>query len=49
MKGCTEIGKINPSQITFELVKDFLHFEYFGKIILKEKGDMDMYFDWKAI
>ena len=37
-------GAINISQSTFELVKDFFDCEYRGKIAVKNKGDVDMYF-----
>jgi class 3 adenylate cyclase len=37
-------GAINISQSTFELVKDFFDCEYRGKIAVKNKGDIDMYF-----
>ncbi len=37
-------GAINISQSTFELVKDFFYCEYRGKIAVKNKGDIDMYF-----
>ena len=37
-------GAINISQSTFELVKDFFYCEYRGKIAVKNKGDVDMYF-----
>ncbi|MEG3941261.1 MULTISPECIES: adenylate/guanylate cyclase domain-containing protein [unclassified Microcoleus] len=36
-------GKINISSATFELVKDFCECEYRGKILAKNKGEMDMY------
>lgn len=35
--------RINISQATFELVKDFFECEYRGKIIAKNKGELDMY------
>jgi class 3 adenylate cyclase len=37
-------GAINVSQSTFELIKDFFECEYRGKIAVKNKGDIDMYF-----
>jgi len=37
-------GASNISQSTFELVKDFFDCEYRGKIAVKNKGDVDMYF-----
>lgn len=38
------IGKINISNSTYELVKDFFICEYRGKIEAKNKGMIDMYF-----
>ncbi|HEY9796707.1 MAG TPA: adenylate/guanylate cyclase domain-containing protein [Leptolyngbyaceae cyanobacterium] len=37
-------GKINISQSTFELIKDFFVCNYRGKLPAKNKGDLDMYF-----
>ncbi|MGQ4647464.1 adenylate/guanylate cyclase domain-containing protein [Lyngbya aestuarii] len=37
-------GKINISQSTYELIKDFFECEYRGKIAAKNKGNIDMYF-----
>lgn len=37
-------GKINISGITYEYVKDFFICEYRGKMPVKYKGDLDMYF-----
>lgn len=39
-----EIGKVNISQTTFQLVKDAFICEYRGKISAKNKGDIDMYY-----
>ncbi len=39
-----EIGKINISQNTFELVKDDFNCKYRGKIKARKKGEIDMYF-----
>ena len=36
-------GKINISQSTFELIKDFFICNYRGKLPAKNKGDLDMY------
>ncbi len=36
-------GKINISQSTFELIKDFFVCNYRGKLPAKNKGDLDMY------
>lgn len=40
----SEIGKINISKITYELVKDDFDCIYRGKIAAKNKGEIDMYF-----
>lgn len=39
-----EKGKINISKNTFELVKDDFHTTHRGKISVKGKGELDMYF-----
>jgi len=39
-----EIGKINISETTYEYVKDFFDCSYRGKIPVKYKGDLDIYF-----
>jgi adenylate cyclase len=44
MESSGEAGKINISGQTFELVKDFFICEYRGKMPVKYKGDIDMYF-----
>jgi HD superfamily phosphodiesterase len=44
MESSGEAGKINISGHTFELVKDFFVCEYRGKMPVKYKGDIDMYF-----
>ncbi|MEZ2226262.1 adenylate/guanylate cyclase domain-containing protein [Microcoleus sp.] len=36
-------GNINISHATFELVKDFFECEHRGKIVAKNKGELDMY------
>lgn len=38
------VGKVNISQNTYEYVKDFFVCEYRGKLSVKGKGEMDMYF-----
>ena len=40
----SEIGKINISKVTYELVKDDFDCIYRGKIAAKNKGEIDMYF-----
>ena len=44
MESSGEIGKVNISGITYELVKDFFICEYRGKMPVKYKGKIDMYF-----
>ena len=44
MENSSEPGKINISGSTFELVKDYFNCEYRGKLAVKGKGEIDMYF-----
>ncbi|NJL12458.1 MAG: GAF domain-containing protein [Microscillaceae bacterium] len=44
MESNGESGKVNISQRTYELVKDFFICDYRGKLVVKGKGEMDMYF-----
>ncbi len=46
MESSGEVGKVNISEATYELIKDAaeLQFEYRGKVAAKGKGEMDMYF-----
>jgi hypothetical protein len=44
MESSGEAGKINISGSTYELVKDFFNCEYRGKMPVKYKGEIDMYF-----
>ena len=44
MESSGEAGKINISGHTYDLVKDFFICEYRGKMPVKYKGDVDMYF-----
>ncbi len=44
MESSGEIGKVNVSTTTHELVKDFFDCEYRGKMPVKYKGDIEMYF-----
>ncbi|MCF1752067.1 adenylate/guanylate cyclase domain-containing protein [Mariniradius sediminis] len=44
MESSGEIGKVNISGTTYELVKDRTECFYRGKISAKGKGDIDMYF-----
>jgi adenylate cyclase len=44
MESSGEAGKVNISGHTYELVKDFFICEYRGRMPVKYKGDVDMYF-----
>ena len=44
MESSGEAGKVNISGHTYEMVKDFFICEYRGKMPVKYKGDIDMYF-----
>ncbi len=44
MEQNSEVGKINISGATYELIKDYFDCEYRGKIYAKNKGEIDMYF-----
>jgi len=44
MESSGEAGKINISGTTYEFVKEFFIFEYRGKMPVKYKGELDMYF-----
>lgn len=44
MESSGEAGKINISGTTFEFVKDFFLCEHRGKMPVKYKGELDMYF-----
>ncbi|MEI8205045.1 MAG: adenylate/guanylate cyclase domain-containing protein, partial [Bacteroidota bacterium] len=44
MENSGEVGKINISGATYELVKDEFKCRYRGKIEAKNKGEIDMYF-----
>jgi adenylate cyclase len=39
-----EVGKVNVSETTYQLTKELFNFEYRGKIAVKEKGAINMYF-----
>lgn len=43
VEGVSEGGKILISVMTYELVKEFFQCEYFGKLPVKYKGDLDVY------
>lgn len=44
MESSGEAGKINISGTTYEFVKDFFRCEYRGKMPVKYKGELEMYF-----
>ena len=44
MESSGEAGKVNISGHTYELIKDFFICEHRGKMPVKYKGDIDMYF-----
>ena len=44
MESSSEPGKINISGATYMMVKDEFRFIYRGKIVAKNKGEIDMYF-----
>ncbi len=44
MESSGEPGKVNISEVTYNLVKDFFLCEYRGKIPVKYKGNIDMFF-----
>lgn len=44
MESNSEVGKINVSGNTYELIKDQYQCEYRGNIAVKNRGNMDMYF-----
>jgi len=44
MENCGQVGKVNISGSTYQLVKDMFNCSYRGKIAAKNKGEVDMYF-----
>jgi len=44
MESSGKAGEINISEVTHELVKDYFDCEYRGKLPVKYKGEIDMYF-----
>jgi len=44
MESACEVGMVNVSGKTYELIKDFFDCKYRGKIEIKNRGRMDMYF-----
>ena len=39
-----EVGKVNISRTTFQMVKEHFHCTYRGKVEAKHQGEIDMYF-----
>ncbi len=44
MESACEVGMVNISGTTYELIKDYFDCRYRGKIEIKNRGRMDMYF-----
>lgn len=44
MASASDPGRINLSVMTYELIREYFNCEYHGKIPVKYKGDLDMYF-----
>lgn len=44
MESNSEIGKVNVSETTYQLIKNDFHCTYRGKLTAKHKGEVDMYF-----
>ncbi|MFT6717360.1 MAG: class 3 adenylate cyclase, partial [Saprospiraceae bacterium] len=44
MESSGEVGKVNVSESTYEIVKSYFDFEKRGKVAAKNKGELDMYF-----
>ena len=49
MESCSEVGKVNVSGTTYELIKDQFACTHRGKLEAKNKGEIDMYFVDKAL
>ncbi|MFN0187242.1 MAG: adenylate/guanylate cyclase domain-containing protein [Bacteroidia bacterium] len=49
MESSGEAGKVNISGSTFALVKDQFQSEYRGKVEAKNKGEIDMYYVYRAL
>lgn len=49
MESCSEGGKVNISDATFEMVKDWFSCLYRGKVAATNKGDVNMYFVEKGL
>lgn len=44
MEASGQVGKVNITSMTYELVKDYFLCQYRGKMPIKYKGDIDMFF-----
>lgn len=44
MESCSEPGRINISENTYNIIKNDFECEYRGKIAVKNRGEMEMYF-----
>ena len=44
MEQNSQKGKVNISESTYQMIKDRVQCEYRGKIEVKGKGELDMYF-----
>lgn len=44
MESCGEVGRVNISGATYQIIKDEFRCTYRGKVDAKNKGDIDMYF-----
>ena len=44
MESSGDTGRVNISQQTYDIVKDYFECEHRGKIAAKNKGEIDMYF-----
>ena len=49
MESSGDPGRINVSGITYDLVKDLYDFDYRGKLNIKGRGEIDMYFVNKSL
>jgi class 3 adenylate cyclase len=44
MESSGDVGKVNVSGTTYQLIKDHFTCTYRGKLAAKNKGEIDMYF-----
>jgi len=44
MESSGEVGRVNISRFTYDLVKERFECEYRGKVHAKHKGQVEMYF-----